>query len=299
MKQSIVISGTAALAVFERGDPGGDRPAIVMVHGWPDSHEVWDPVADRLAEAGNHVVTFDVRGVGGSTAAMEYKPYAIDKMVADIASVIRATSPGRPVHLVGHDWGGVQGWELASDPAHCDLIETFTTVSGPNLDHLGTMFRRAVRRPTLTNLRPALAQSVMSLYTVVISMPWLRTAMWRRGLVSLFRRWLRHSEGIRAEDGYPGPGLAQAAIAAVPLYRENIWRRIARPRPRRAIVPVHQVLATKDRYIHAGALREADAWVDDLTRTEIEAGHWSPRTHPDELAHAITAHLLSHVRTPA
>ncbi len=291
MKQSIVLSGTAALAVYERGEPKPERTSIVMAHGWPDSHEVWDLVADRLHEAGFHVATFDARGVGESTAAMVHRPYTLDKMAADIGAVIAAVSPDRPVHLVGHDWGGVQGWEFVTSDACVGLVETFTTLSGPNLDHLGRLLR--------SSARAAVVQGSKSLYTLALSIPVLRTAMWRLGMARAFPRWLQLTEGIRPESGYPGPGLAQHAIAAVPLYRTNIFGRMRRPEIRPVRVPVHQLVATRDRYVSASVLAESANFVDDFTRTEIEAGHWSPRTHPDQVAREIATYFSSRIRSVA
>ncbi len=54
-----VLTGGVELCVAELGDPG--RPTVVLVHGYPDSKEVWSRVAPRLAER-FHVVAYDVRG---------------------------------------------------------------------------------------------------------------------------------------------------------------------------------------------------------------------------------------------
>ena len=54
------------LAAVEAGEPG--RPAIVLVHGYPDSKEIWRGVIERLAPR-FHVIAYDVRGFGGSSAA--------------------------------------------------------------------------------------------------------------------------------------------------------------------------------------------------------------------------------------
>lgn len=62
-----VRSGEVDLCVAELGDP--DRPTVILVHGYPDSKEVWSEVAVHLAERHRfHVVLYDVRGHGGSTA---------------------------------------------------------------------------------------------------------------------------------------------------------------------------------------------------------------------------------------
>ncbi len=60
-----VESGDVRLAVFEEGDPAD--PTVVLVHGYPDTHRVWDEVARRLRDR-FHVVRYDVRGAGASTA---------------------------------------------------------------------------------------------------------------------------------------------------------------------------------------------------------------------------------------
>ena len=54
------------IAVYEEGNREG--PTVVLVHGWPDSHDVWNLVADQLQDR-FHLVAFDTRGVGRSTKA--------------------------------------------------------------------------------------------------------------------------------------------------------------------------------------------------------------------------------------
>lgn len=290
MRRSTVVSGGAALAVHEHGEPTAHNQTLVLVHGWPDSHHVWDLVVERLEADGFHVVAFDVRGVGESTRALVHRPYALDKMAADIGAVIEAVSPDRPVHLVGHDWGGVEGWEYVVGDGAEERVVTFTTLSGPNLDHLGHLMR--------TSPRAAVVQGFKSLYTIVLSLPLVRTGIWRVGIGRLFRRWLQVTEGIRPEDGYPTEDLAADAIAAVPLYRTNIWGRMRRPEIRRPKVPVHQLVATADNYVSASVLAQSASWVDDFTRTEIAAGHWSPRSHPDDVATAIADYVRARSAQP-
>ena len=292
MTERTVLSGTAALQVYERGRASDDRPTILFTHGWPDDHTVWSLVADRLEDR-YHLVSFDVRGVGGSTAAVVHRPFTLDKLAADIDAVVATVSPDRRVHLVGHDWGAVQGWEVVQTPAFAERIASFTSVSGPCLDHTGVMLRNRARRPSPRNLRPVFAQGMRSAYTVLLSAPLAGTLMWRLGFGQVFRRWLHWSEGVPLDGGYPGPDLAGVAIAAVPLYRQNIWSRLRRPDARPVGVPVQLIVATKDRYVSPRVFEDLPTWVADLTRTEVPAGHWSPRTHPDDLAAHIDAFVGS------
>ncbi len=92
------------------------------------------------------------------------------------------------------------------------------------------------------------------------------------------------------------PSLAHDAAAAVPLYRTNIFSDMAsRLRRREALrparVPVQLVVLTEDRYLDARVIAETARFVDDVTTTEIRAGHWSPRSHPDLVADAVVAFL--------
>lgn len=58
-------TGGIELCVAELGETG--LPTVLLVHGYPDSKEVWSEVATRLAE-NFHVVLYDIRGHGRSTA---------------------------------------------------------------------------------------------------------------------------------------------------------------------------------------------------------------------------------------
>src|ERR1700691_2096541 len=93
------------LALSERGDRA--RPTVVLVHGFPNTSGVWEPVARRLSER-FHVVAYDVRGAGDSDVPDRRADYTLPVLVEDMAAVIAAVSPAAPVHLVAHDWGSIQ-----------------------------------------------------------------------------------------------------------------------------------------------------------------------------------------------
>ena len=96
---------------------------------------MWAPVVERLAER-FHVVTYDVRGAGGSSAPRGSAAYRLDRLADDFDAVCRAVAPSdplRPVHLVGHDWGGIQGWEFVTRPRFAGRVASFTAIAGPAL----------------------------------------------------------------------------------------------------------------------------------------------------------------------
>jgi pimeloyl-ACP methyl ester carboxylesterase len=129
-----VITGDGLrLKVYEDGDPS--KPAVLLVHGFPDTAEVWEPLVEELAPS-FRVVRYDVRGMGGSEAASGREGYRIEQLKDDLRRVAEAI--GTPVHLVGHDWGAVQGWRAAQEGS----FESFTAISGPDLGHASDWYRR-------------------------------------------------------------------------------------------------------------------------------------------------------------
>lgn len=105
-----------------------DAPPVLCLHGFPQRHTSWTRVAERLADAGLHVVALDQRGYSPGARPGEIADYAMPHLLADTVGMIEAL--GGPVHLVGHDWGGVVGWQVAT--RRPDLVRTWTAVSTPN-----------------------------------------------------------------------------------------------------------------------------------------------------------------------
>lgn len=100
----------SVLDPLERGD--GDRPPVVLAHGWGGSRRIWSPVTDRLLRRGFPVVAYDLRGHGASTVGAHGVTAAA--MSADLAAVVRYAG-GAPL-VVGHSGGGFAALALAAAP---------------------------------------------------------------------------------------------------------------------------------------------------------------------------------------
>src|ERR1700737_5269171 len=131
--QRFVSNGDVRIAIYEQGNPDG--PVVVMVHGWPDSHVLWDGVVPLLADR-FRVITYDNRGVGPSSSPKQYTEYTMARLAGDFAALVDAVSPDRPVHVLAHDWGSVSVWEYLACPAATNRVASFTSVSGPGQAHL-------------------------------------------------------------------------------------------------------------------------------------------------------------------
>jgi pimeloyl-ACP methyl ester carboxylesterase len=91
---------------------GGAGPAVVLVHGFPFTWQVWRPLMPLLAEAGYTVLAPDLRGLGDSAPA-ETETFAKANVADDIHEIAQGLGLG-PVNLVGMDIGGMVAYAYAS-----------------------------------------------------------------------------------------------------------------------------------------------------------------------------------------
>lgn len=261
------------LAVFTDGEP--TAPPVLLVHGYPDTHRVWDDVAASLA-ADHYVIRYDVRGHGASGKPVNTGEYTLARLADDLFAVLDAVSPDRKVDVAGHDWGSIQAWEAATDPRARERFNSYTTISGPCLDHVGFWLRDrfASRSPRL--LAQALRQTVHSWYVWFFQVPALPELSWRLCVTRSWPRLLQLLEDVTPRDGHPADTLGSDALAGINLYRANVLRRLGAPRERTAQVPVQLITVTGDNYVTpALAGSDLDRWVPDLTRQTLAGKHWS------------------------
>ncbi|MEG3629858.1 SDR family oxidoreductase [Streptomyces sp. C6-003] len=286
-----VRTGGVDLCVAELGDP--QQPTVVLVHGYPDSKEVWSEVAARLADR-FHVVLYDVRGHGRSTAPKPLRGgFTLEKLTDDFLAVADAVSPDRPVHLVGHDWGSVQAWEFTTVRRTEGRIASFTSVSGPSLDHFGHWIGRRLKRPTPRRVGQLLGQGAKSWYVYLLHTPALPELAWRGPLGKRWPGILRRVEKVPADD-YPTASLPTDAAHGAWLYRDNVRARLRRPRADAyAHAPVQLITPVADLFLSERLYDDLELWAPRLTRRTLPAKHWVPRTRPDLLSGWITEFVTS------
>jgi NAD(P)-dependent dehydrogenase (short-subunit alcohol dehydrogenase family)/pimeloyl-ACP methyl ester carboxylesterase len=286
-----VRTGGVELCVAELGD--ASQPTVVLVHGYPDSKEVWSEVAARLADR-FHVVLYDVRGHGRSSAPRPLRGgFTLEKLTDDFLAVADAVSPDGPVHLVGHDWGSVQSWEFVTVARTEGRIASFTSMSGPSLDHFGHWIKQRVRRPTPRRVGQLLGQGAKSWYVYLLHTPVLPELAWRGPLGKQWPRILRRFEKVPAGD-YPTPSLPSDAAHGAWLYRDNVRARLSRPRADAfAHAPVQLITPLGDAFLSERLYDGLETWAPRLVRRTLQAKHWVPRTRPDQLAAWITEFVLA------
>jgi pimeloyl-ACP methyl ester carboxylesterase len=261
-----------------------DGPPVLLLHGFPEFWYGWHRQIAPLAEAGCRVLVPDQRGYGTSDKPRGVASYGLDRLAAD-AAALATLGAGGPVHLVGHDWGGLVAWWTAV--AHPDRVASLTILNAPH--------PQAFRRYLATHP----SQRRRSRYIGFFQVPWLpETLLGANGCRRLRETLVRtsrpgtftDSDIARYVEAWQRPGALTAML--------NWYRGLRRARPApRADARVHartRVLwGTRDRFLEAGladaslALCERGSW-----RGFEGASHWLQHERPEE----IVAEILAQVR---
>jgi len=108
----------------------GDQqsPAVILLHGFPESHRTWRAVAPAL-EQKFFLVMPDQRGFAGSDRPQDPEAYRTELLVDDIFALADVLAIQR-FALVGHDWGGAIAWVAAArdDPR----LERLAIINAPH-----------------------------------------------------------------------------------------------------------------------------------------------------------------------
>lgn len=281
---TVIASDGVTLAVHAYTDVDPRRPTILAIHGYPDNHHVWDGVAHELVA--NHpgrynVVAYDVRGAGGSSAPAKRSGYRVAQLVADVGAVIDHLGVEQ-VHLLGHDWGSVQGWAAVTDVGVAARIGSYTSISGPHLDYVGRFLRSPRDVRTFLDV---VRQVIESTYIWLFLTPWLPEAIFRSGIGGSVvhtaerigrsggRRWATR----RFEHDY---------LNGLNLYRANMPRPLLKPaNPLPSTEVAVQVLAPRRDIFVSSALQRFTGAIPDRHRVlDIDGGHWVVTDRPEIIA---------------
>ena len=258
------------------GGPADGEP-VVLLHGFPQDARAWDRVAPVLHGAGLRTLAPDQRGYSPMARPRGRSAYRVRELVDDVLALLDAAGLVR-AHVVGHDWGAVLGWALAS--WHPDRLRTLTALSVP---HPGAM-----SRAMLTGV-----QALRSSYMAVFQLPLVPERVLLAGGGTLLRRLLLHS-GLpeHLAEHYVTrmrePGALTAALAwyrALPL---GLHDPVGSTR-----VPTLHVWSSGDVALGRAATEDTARFVDAPYRLEVLEGlpHWIPELAPDRVAELVAAHV--------
>jgi pimeloyl-ACP methyl ester carboxylesterase len=134
--RSRMVAGVNGITMhaLEAGFETPGRPAVLLIHGFPELAYSWRHVMLPLARAGYHVIAPDQRGYGRSggtdvTYDQDLAPFATLNRVRDMMALINALGHRNVAMVVGHDFGSpVAGWCALTRP---DVFRSVVMMSAP------------------------------------------------------------------------------------------------------------------------------------------------------------------------
>ena len=257
------------------GNP--DQDALVLVHGYPDNQEVWEPVIAALIED-FYIISYDVRGAGQSSIPKRIQDYALHHLSQDLSDVTDALLPDRAFHLAAHDWGSIQSWESVTDEKFKQRILSYSSISGPCLDHAAFWMRDQFQQDKAKFFK----QLTKSWYIAAFQLPFLAPAVW-----SLLtpKHWgkilsqLERTQGLALNQNISADGKH-----GVDLYRANFLPRLSRPRQRYAQCPVQAIVLSYDKFVSPALIDEMPKWCPSFERVEVKANHWAILSRAEDMA---------------
>jgi haloacetate dehalogenase len=120
--------------IFARYGGARDKPPLLLLHGFPQTHAIWHRVAQHLKDD-YFIVMPDLRGYGDSARApglADHSNYSKRAMAQDMVQLMAALGAG-PFYLCGHDRGGRVAHRLALD--HAQQVRKLCVIDiAPTLD---------------------------------------------------------------------------------------------------------------------------------------------------------------------
>src|ERR1700744_2644255 len=120
--------------ILEAGHETSGRPAVLLLHGFPELAYSWRKVMLPLAAAGYHVIAPDQRGYGRTTGwensyDADPDPFRILNMVRDATGLVYALGYRQVAMVAGHDAGSpVAAWCALVRP---DVFRSVVMMSAP------------------------------------------------------------------------------------------------------------------------------------------------------------------------
>ncbi len=247
------------------------RPAVLLLHGFPDSSDMWQPQIEALHGAGYRCIAPDTLGCGQSDMAPRVRDYNTVKIAGDQVALLDHLGVDK-AHVVGHDWGGMIAWFFAAHfPQRIDRLVVLS------MGH------------PMAYARAGMRQKGMAWYTAFFQLPGLSEKLLAgEGRLSLRQVFRSHPQMDEVMQRLRQPGRMTAALR---LYRAAI-RPVLLQRQPNVCVPTLGVWSDADRFLTEEQMTDSGNYVDGPWRYErLRGHHWVPLEQPERINELILAHL--------
>lgn len=257
------------LHVAEAG-PATGLP-VLLLHGFPEFWYGWRHQIDALANAGYHVIAPDQRGYNLSDRPHGIAAYDLDVLARDIIGLADALGLQK-FSLVGHDWGGLVAWWIAT--LYPDRLARFVALAAPH---------PAIWIDAMENTPE---QRKLSWYVKAFRPPWLPEFLLRQGQ---FRPLAEALGDSRRPAGCTNADLAQyrqvwarpgALTGMVDWYRAILAKRLTLAAAGPIEVPGLVVWGNGDKYGLPELARRSAALCAQVEVVTLDTSHWIQHDDP-------------------
>lgn len=248
-----------------------NRPAVLLLHGFPDQATMWAPQIKTLHDAGFRCIAPDTVGCGQSAVAQSKADYHVDHIIADHVALL--TELGiRHTHVVGHDWGAVIAWVFA----------------GAQADRCRQLAVMSVGHPT-AYARAGWRQKRAGWYTLFFQLGGLADRLLAgHGRFSLRRIFGSHPAMDEVMERLSDPKRLQAAVR---IYRANMATLLLHPLPKVSANTL-ALWSASDPFLTEEQMLNSQGWVDGNWQYQrLEGGHWISLEQPDTVSELLLAHF--------
>jgi len=242
----------------------GTGPAVLLLHGFPDSSYLWRNQIQTLVNAGYRVIAPDLRGFGESDKPQEIEAYNMKFLVSDVMGILKELNVDR-VKLVGHDWGAILGWAFTTVFPH--IVEKYVPIS---VGHPG--------------VRIQIDQFEKSWYLFMFQAEHDAEEFLTQNNWEFFREWCRnHSEQEKWIKDLSRPGALRAAIN---WYRANASMKAFLHKEKHPKIKSSTlgIWSSFDPYLTEAKMLQSSEMIDGPWRYErLSGGHWVPLDQSEKL----------------
>jgi pimeloyl-ACP methyl ester carboxylesterase len=184
--------------------------------------------------------------------------------------------------LAAHDWGSIQSWESVTEPKLKGRLLSYTTISGPCLDH-ASLYLREKFKSEPSNVFKMLTKSW---YIGAFHFPLLGPTVWK---FFTPERWGKVLTGLEKMQGLPlSQNISADGKYGISLYRANFLPTLTQSRQRYAQCPVQAIILKQDSFVSPEYISEAmPQWVEHFETVELDANHWAILSQPKKVAELI------------
>jgi pimeloyl-ACP methyl ester carboxylesterase len=266
--------GDFRLAVVDEGEGA----PVLLLHGFPDSADLWREQIPALVTAGFRAIAPDLRGFGHSDKPSKVEDYAMPLILQDVVGLMDRLEVER-AHVVGHDWGAVVAWLLATLQP----------------ERVGSLVAVSVGHPS--GFRPMkLPQLQKSWYVFLFQFSGTAEEALQRDDWQMFREWLR--DAADADHYLDQMGRPGALTAGLNWYRANVPPEsfLTDPPPFPSVKgPALGIWGARDDYLTEEQMTSSGERVAGTWRYERfdDAGHWVPLDQAERFNRLLIEFLLA------